>query len=94
MKRHAHILAFETLCMTLPLAGQALPKPAVAAPVLVLAPVPAPTALATRKPVFTVYLRERGNATQWFSAIPGAETYAHGDSLLRMSLAQRLRRLD
>ncbi len=99
MKRHAHMIAFCTLSMTLPLVSQTPTTPAArpsapALPVLVLAPVPASAALATRKPVVTVYLRERGNATQWFSAVPGAETYAHGDSLLRISLAQRLKHFD
>ena len=61
---------------------------------VVLQPAPAPAALATRKPVFTVYLRERGNATEYFSATPNAEVYGHGDSLLRFSLAQRLPRFD
>ncbi|MFN2974760.1 alginate export family protein [Terriglobus aquaticus] len=46
------------------------------------------------KPVVNVLLRERGNATQWFGALPNPETYGHGDSLLRLSLAQRLQRLD
>ncbi|MBE7182412.1 MAG: hypothetical protein INR71_14610 [Terriglobus roseus] len=39
-------------------------------------------------------LRERGNATQWFSALPNPETYGHGDSLLRLSIAQRVQRVD
>lgn len=100
MKRYAHLFAFSTLSTTLSLVphmpGQtAIPveKPATP-PAPVLAPTPAATALASHKPVFTVYLRERGNATQWFGAVPGAETYGHGDSLLRMSLAQRLKHFD
>ena len=72
----------------------AKPEAAPAPPVLIASPVPAAAALATRKPVFTVYLRERGNVTQWFSALPNPETYAHGDSLLRLSLAQRLKHFD
>ena len=39
-------------------------------------------------------LRERANATQWFSALPNPEQYGHGDSLLRIAIAQRIRRFD
>lgn len=46
------------------------------------------------RPVVNILLRERGNATQWFGAQPGAETYGHGDSLLRIAIAQRVRRFD
>ena len=42
----------------------------------------------------TVYLRERTNATQWFSATPNAEVYGHQDSMLRLSLSQRVRSFD
>lgn len=73
---------------------QTAPTDKPAAPLVTLLPAPLPAALATHKPVFTVYLRERGNATQYFGAVPDAETYGHGDSLLRMSLAQRLARFD
>ena len=45
-------------------------------------------------PVVTVLLRERTNATQWFAATPTAEQYGHQDSLLRISLQQRLRSFD
>ncbi|AFL87519.1 hypothetical protein Terro_1209 [Terriglobus roseus DSM 18391] len=46
------------------------------------------------KPVISVMLRERANATQWFSALPNAEQYGHGDSLLRVAIAQRIKRID
>ncbi len=69
------------------------PSPPVA-PILILQAPPAPALIGTGKPVFTVYLRERGNVTDWFSATPNAEEYAHGDSLLRISLAQRVKKFD
>ncbi|MGI4756347.1 MAG: hypothetical protein ACRYGF_05795 [Janthinobacterium lividum] len=93
MKRQMLLLATgTTFLVALPMLSQTAAttgKPtSPAAPVLVLAPAPTLAALATNKPVFTVYLRERSNVTQWFSALPDPETYAHGDSLLRISLAQ------
>lgn len=42
----------------------------------------------------TAYLRERTNATQWFAATPNAEVYGHQDSLLRLSIEQRVHRFD
>lgn len=42
----------------------------------------------------SVLLRERANATQWFSALPNPEQYGHGDSLLRIAIAQRVRHFD
>jgi hypothetical protein len=57
--------------------------PAAAAPATVDTPLTA-----------TAVLRERTNATQWFSATPDAEIYGHQDSLLRLSLAQRIRHYD
>lgn len=42
----------------------------------------------------TAYIRERTNATQWFSATPEAERYGHQDSLLRLGIQQRIRRFD
>ena len=42
----------------------------------------------------TVVIRERTNATQWFSATPQSEVYAHQDSLFRLSLAQRVKHFD
>ncbi len=45
-------------------------------------------------PTINIMLRERGNATQWFGAVPHPETYGHGDSLLRVSINQRVERLD
>jgi hypothetical protein len=44
--------------------------------------------------VFSALVRERTNVTQWFSATPTAEEYAHQDSLVRLSLAQRERHFD
>lgn len=46
------------------------------------------------KPILNVMLRERANATQFFGASPNPETYGHGDSLLRIAIAQRIKRLD
>jgi hypothetical protein len=47
------------------------------------------------KPVTaTVIVRERTNATQWFSAIPSAEQYGHQDSLLRLGIQQRIHQWD
>ena len=43
---------------------------------------------------FSVYVRERGNVTQWFSAVPDPEQYAHQDSLIRLSLSQRVKHFD
>lgn len=45
-------------------------------------------------PIVNVLLRERANATQWFSALSNPETYGHGDSLLRIAIAQRVHRID
>lgn len=47
-----------------------------------------------RGATFTVSLRERTNVTQWFTATPVAEQYAHQDSLLRLSVSQRFSRWD
>ncbi len=50
---------------------------------------------ATIGPVnFSAYVRERGNVTQWFAATPDAEQYAHQDSLIRLSISQRVRHFD
>ncbi|HZQ43024.1 MAG TPA: alginate export family protein [Acidobacteriaceae bacterium] len=42
----------------------------------------------------TVVLRERTNATQWFSATPAVEQYGHQDSLLRLGIQQRIHQWD
>jgi hypothetical protein len=42
----------------------------------------------------TAIIRERTNATQWFAATPQAEVYGHQDSLLRLSVAQRIHHFD
>lgn len=42
----------------------------------------------------TLYNRTRVNTTQWFAATPNSELYPHLDQLLRIALAQRLRRFD
>lgn len=42
----------------------------------------------------TVVLRERTNATQWFSATPSPEQYGHQDSLLRLGIQQRIHQWD
>jgi len=55
----------------------------------------APAATPKSTPVTaTLLLRERTNATQWFSATPNAEQYGHQDSLLRLGITQRLRHFD
>jgi len=41
-----------------------------------------------------VYVRERTNATQWFAATPTTERYGHQDSLVRLSIQQRLHNFD
>ena len=53
-----------------------------------------PATAPSGKPIVNVLLRERANATQWFGALPNAETYGHGDSLLRVAIPQRLKRFD
>ena len=59
------------------------------------APAAGDPAVASRTPLTaTAYLRERTNATQWFAATPNAEVYGHQDSLLRLSLQQRVGRFD
>lgn len=50
---------------------------------------PAPTPVTA-----TVVLRERTNATQWFSATPEPEQYGHQDSLLRLGIQQTVHRWD
>ena len=45
-------------------------------------------------PTVTAVIRERTNATQWFSATPEDEVYGHQDSLLRLSLTQRVHNFD
>lgn len=42
----------------------------------------------------TALIRERTNATQWFSATPNSEEYGHQDSLLRLAISQRIRHFD
>lgn len=42
----------------------------------------------------SVWDRQRVNVTQWFSATPNAEQYGHVDSLLRIALQQRVKRID
>lgn len=54
-----------------------------------------PAAAQSASPVTaTAYIRERTNATQWFSATPKPEQYGHQDSLLRLSIQQRVRNVD
>jgi hypothetical protein len=45
-------------------------------------------------PLVTAAIRERTNATQWFAATSTAEVYGHQDSLLRLSLTQRIHKID
>lgn len=58
------------------------------------APSPRPAAAPSSTPTITAVLRERTNVTAWFAATPASETYAFQDSLLRLSLAQRVRQWD
>ena len=43
---------------------------------------------------FAALIRERTNVTQWFAATPTAEQYAHQDSMLRLSMSQRIYQWD
>jgi hypothetical protein len=61
-----------------------LPAPAQSTP-----PPPASTPV-----TFTAAIRERTNATQWFAATLNPEVYGHQDSLLRLSVQQRIRHFD
>lgn len=45
-------------------------------------------------PSLNISVRERTNATQWFSATPNPETYGHQDSLLRVGLVQIVGKFD
>lgn len=73
-----------------PVASPAAPPTPDTRPLIPILPATAPSG----KPVVSVLLRERANATQWFGALPNPETYGHGDSLLRIAIAQRIRRVD
>ncbi len=53
-----------------------------------------PATAPSGSPVLSIMLRERGDALQWFSAVPNPETYAYGESLLRIAVAQRIQRID
>jgi len=53
----------------------------------------APSSAPTR-PLLTVAIRERTNAAQWFAATPTAEVYGFQESLLHLSLTQRIRKFD
>ena len=54
-----------------------------------------PPANTSHSPVsFNVYERARADVWQWFAAPPESETYPYGESLLRISVAQRLRKWD
>ena len=65
------------------------------APLPVLAQsAPPPATPPTTPATLSAIIRERTNATQWFAATPHAEVYGHQDSLLRLSVQQRLRRFD
>ncbi len=54
----------------------------------------APTPTASTPVTVTALIRERTNATQWFSATPNAEVYGHQDSLLRLGITQRFKHFD
>jgi hypothetical protein len=80
-----------------------LTRPALSASLLLLvttaagfaqkAPAPPPSSVISPL-TGTAVLRERTNATQWFAATPTPEIYGHQDSLLRLSLAQRVYHVD
>jgi hypothetical protein len=43
---------------------------------------------------FNVYERTRADVWQWFAAPPASETYPYGESLLRISVSQRIKHWD
>jgi hypothetical protein len=50
---------------------------------------------ASNSPVsFNIYERARGDVWQWFAAPPESETYSYGESLLRISISQRIHNWD
>ena len=54
-----------------------------------------PPANTSHSPVsFNVYERARADVCQWFAAPPESETYSYGESLLRISVSQRIHRVD
>jgi hypothetical protein len=56
---------------------------------------PAQTSTSTNSPIsVSIYDRTRVNAWAWFAAPPEANTYGYVESLLRVGIAQRLRRWD
>ena len=56
-------------------------------------PAPAPSTIVSPA-IVTAAIRERTNTNQWFAATPNPEVYAYQDSLLRLSVAQRVRHFD
>ena len=56
---------------------------------------PTPAAPPTQHPLtFSIYERARNDTWQWFAAPPASETYSYLQSLLRISLSQRLTHWD
>lgn len=53
-----------------------------------------PASSQVSQPMVTAAVRERTNATQWFSATPNPEVYGYQDSLLRLSLSQHVHHFD
>ena len=54
-----------------------------------------PPANTSKSPVnFNIYERARADVWQWFAAPPESETYPYGESLLRISVSQRIHRID
>jgi len=43
---------------------------------------------------FNIYERARADVWQWFAAPPESETYPYGESLLRISVSQRIKKWD
>lgn len=58
------------------------------------APVSKPPASGSLPFSISVYNRTRADASQWFAAPPGAETYGYVESLVRIAIAQRIRHYD
>src|SRR5690349_20175135 len=55
---------------------------------------PKPSPSGTLPFSISVYDRTRVNASQWFAAPPEAETYGYVESLVRIGIAQRIRKFD
>ncbi|SEG70182.1 Alginate export [Bryocella elongata] len=81
------LLALTALVCASGLAAQTAP---VSTPSSTLSSAPA----ASNPVTFSLFLRERTNATEWFAATPNPETYGHQDSMLRLGIAQKIKAWD